>query len=252
MIKRNYMRGLWSWLFLLLSWRAQAQIVAPPLVRPDSGRAIAPRETAEARKKRMEADSAVRTEHLFRLKLAPKRIAGLPFPGLNVKGLRLTRPGKAALLSALLPGTGQIYNHSWLKLPLVYGGMGAVIAGEVFYQGRYRMYVDASTLIKATAGSANPVLVGSDKLPLPVQLERSIDNIDKGIIFYRGYRDIFYLYTGLVYGVQILDALVTAHLKDFDVSDDLSLHWEPTLLAVPGQAMALPTAPGVMFALRVK
>ena len=49
-----------------------------------------------------------------------------------------------------------------------------------------------------------------------------------------------------------MDALVDAHLRDFDVSDDLSLHWEPTLLAVPGQATGLPTAPGLLFALRIK
>jgi hypothetical protein len=56
----------------------------------------------------------------------------------------------------------------------------------------------------------------------------------------------------LAYGLQIVDALVDAHLKDFDVSPDLSLHWQPALLPVPGKALALPTAPGVMFALRVK
>ena len=72
------------------------------------------------------------------------------------------------------------------------------------------------------------------------------------MVFYRGNRDIFYLYIGLAYGLQVVDALVDAHLQDFDVSDDLSLNWQPTLLRVPGQASALPTAPGLLFALRVK
>lgn len=247
MRKIDYMRGLLGLLFVLLSWAAQAQIAPPPLVRPDSGRAIAPPETAEARRKRMQADSARRTEHLFRIKLAPKRIAGLPFPGVNMPGLRLSRPGKAALLSALLPGTGQIYNHSWLKLPLVYGGLGAVIYGESFYQKYYREFADAYNAV-----GANPALLGNPSLGTQASLARSLDALNNGVIAYRRQRDIFYLYIGLVYGVQILDALVTAHLKDFDVSDDLSLHWEPTLMAVPGQPLALPTTPGLQLALRVK
>jgi len=76
--------------------------------------------------------------------------------------------------------------------------------------------------------------------------------LNSGVVFYRGYRDLFYLYIGLAYSLQIVDALVDAHLQNFDVSDDLTLHWEPTLLAVPGQATALPTTPGLIFALRIK
>ena len=81
---------------------------------------------------------------------------------------------------------------------------------------------------------------------------KSVDALNSGIQFYRGYRDVFYLYIGLAYGLQIVDAVVDAHLKDFDVSEDLTLHWEPTLLPTPGQPALLPTNPGVLFALRVK
>jgi hypothetical protein len=218
--------GLFLGLLLGLTAPGLAQ-TQPPLTQPDTARVnqLPPVSKADKAAKAA-ADSAKRTERLF--------------------GLRLTRPGKAALLAAIAPGAGQIYNKRWWKLPLVYGALGGVVAGEVFYQVRYREYADAYNMVV----SGTPLNDAS--LGPRARLERSADAIQRGIVFYRGYRDVFYLYIGLAYGLQVVDALVDAHLKDFDVSDDLSLHWEPALLAVPGQASALPTAPGLMFALRMK
>ena len=232
---------------LLTSKTSVAQVFAPSttvdpavlLADTTERREVAP--SPQARRQKAAADSARRTEHLF-------RAFGYP-------GIRLTRPGKATLLAALLPGAGQIYNHSYWKLPLVYGALGGVIYGEYFYQTRYRQFADAYNHI--TDADINPATgtvykIGDAGLGAQASKVPSVDGLNNGIIFYRGYRDIFYLYIGLAYGLQIVDALVDAHLKDFDVSDDLSLHWQPTMLAVPGQASALPTAPGVLFALRVK
>lgn len=228
---------------LLTGFHGRAQILGnptatPAVIRPDTAETREVVITPEAKRQKAAADSAKRTERMFR--------------AFGYEGIRLTRPGKAALLAAVLPGAGQIYNRRWWKLPLVYGALGGVIYGEVFYQGRYRQYADASNLLKAEASKTGGLRPQSPSLPTPVQQERSIEAIDNGVVFYRGYRDIFYLYIGIAYGLQIVDALVDAHLKNFDVSEDLSLHWEPALLAVPGQASVLPTAPGVTFALRVK
>ena len=190
--------------------------------------------TPAAKKQKAAADSARRTEYMFR--------------AFGYKGIRLTRPGKAALLAAILPGSGQIYNRRWWKLPLVYGALGGVIYGEIFYQQRYREFADAVNQVQAYPDRLrNPAFLGTQAAQVT-----SLAGLNSGVVFYRGNRDIFYLYIGLAYGLQIVDALVDAHLRDFDVSDDLSLHWEPTMLSVPGQALRLPTAPGLMFALRVK
>ena len=198
--------------------------------------------TPAAKRQKAAADSAKRTEHMF-------RAFGYP-------GIRLTRPGKAALLAAILPGAGQVYNRRWWKLPLVYGALGGTIAGEVFYQQRYRQFADAYNHL-TTSTALNPdtevrYQIGDKALGAQAKTFKSVDAINNGVVFYRGYRDIFYLYIGIAYGLQIVDALVDAHLKDFDVSTDLSLHWEPTLLPTPGQPTSLPTNPGVLFALRVK
>ncbi|MBH8558420.1 DUF5683 domain-containing protein [Hymenobacter negativus] len=227
---------------LLGSYQVQAQVFgSPSTITPATPTTVVPdtterREvvvTPAAKKQKAAADSAKRTEHMFR--------------AFGFKGIRLTRPGKAAMLALVLPGAGQIYNHRYWKLPLVYGALGGVIYGELYYQKHYSDF----------AYAYNEVTAGRKKVLDPnfksgANLVRSVDGLNSGVIFYRGYRDIFYLYIGLAYGLQIVDALVDAHLQDFDVSDDLSLHWEPRMMAVPGQTSFLPTTPGVMFALRVK
>ncbi|GAA3918073.1 DUF5683 domain-containing protein [Hymenobacter algoricola] len=155
-------------------------------------------------------------------------------------GRRLTRPAKAGLLSALLPGTGQIYNRKYWKLPLVYGAVGGTIYGEIYYQRLYKEFTNSyNGLI------SNPQVLPSGPNKDVIRGDSSIAY--RGIVLYRRPRDQFYFYIGVAYALNILDAVVDAHLKDFDISDDLSLHWEPTLIWVP---TAIPT-PGVMVTLNL-
>ncbi|RFP64726.1 hypothetical protein D0N36_12555 [Hymenobacter lapidiphilus] len=146
-------------------------------------------------------------------------------------GMRVTRPQKAALLALMLPGAGQVYNHRYWKLPLVYGGLGGVGYGLFFYQTRYREYADGKNQL-----IANPNMDISKLDGERVSQETSAANVQRGVNFYRRNRDTFIAYTAVVYGITILDALVDAHLRNFDVSDDLSLRLDPALLPSPGQA----------------
>ncbi|MBD2724034.1 DUF5683 domain-containing protein [Hymenobacter armeniacus] len=207
--------------------RTPAAILADTTERRD------PVVTPEAKRSKAAADSAKRTERMFR--------------AFGYQGIRLTRPGKAALLATILPGAGQIYNRRWWKLPVVYGALGGVVGAEIFWQRRFTEFSDAYDLV-----TANPKLIGSQSLSPRARLYTRPDGIKSALVYYRGNRDIFYLYIGLAYGLQIVDALVDAHLKDFDVSDDLAVHWQPTLLQVPGQGALLPFTPGLQVALRVK
>ncbi|HEX8351178.1 MAG TPA: DUF5683 domain-containing protein [Hymenobacter sp.] len=171
------------------------------------------------RKKDTAADSARRTERLLIF--------------------RLTRPAKAGLLALIFPGGGQIYNHSYWKLPLVYGGVGAVTAAEFFYQSRYREYTNSKALWLVGKEAQDPGPNSSQ--------ETTLANVQTGIVFYRGWRDRFLAYSLVVYGITALDAIVDAHLRDFDVSDDLSLQWYPTLIPMPA---ALPM-PGLALTLNL-
>ncbi|TGE23070.1 DUF5683 domain-containing protein [Hymenobacter metallicola] len=193
---------------LLPAFPAWAQVVT---AGPDSAAVSTPALTKEAR----------RTEKLF--------------------GMAMTRPKKAGLLSAMLPGAGQIYNRKYWKLPLVYGALGGTLAGEFFYQSRYREYVDGYTVLTTRPRAANY----REQLGPNVARARDSSYVRQGIIFYRQKRDVFIAYSALAYTMIILDAVVDAHLKDFDISDDLSLQWQPTLLWMPTAALT----PGLSFTL---
>ncbi len=222
----------WVWLLGLLSLGAarpawaqlpSTAVVDPDLTRPRTDTArVAPKLTKQQKRERAAADSLRKTERIF--------------------GLRVTRPQKALILAGIAPGAGQIYNKRWWKLPLVYGLLGTLGSAEYFYQVRYRDYARAKTLI-ATGTSLGDESLGR------ASIERSTSGIENGIIFYRRNRDLYLLVFLAGYGLQMLDAVVDAHLHDFDVGRDLSLHWQPTLLPVPGQVLP---GVGATVALRVK
>jgi hypothetical protein len=123
------------------------------------------------------------------------------------------------LKSLMLPGWGQVVNgHTW-KVPVVYSGLAAVAAYSVWSGTRYNGY---------RAAYYNS---------FPDQTDRRfgdtpgwIDSNQPASIFkanrdlYRNRRDMSYLYFGLVWGFNALDAYIFAQLKDFDVSDDLRFH----------------------------
>jgi hypothetical protein len=55
---------------------------------------------------------------------------------------------------------------------------------------------------------------------------------------YRRNRDLSFLGVGLIWGLAVIDAYVSAHMADFDVGEDLSLGVEPAWLNAPGGASA--------------
>lgn len=154
-------------------------------------------------------------------------------------GLKMTRPTKAGVLALLAPSAGQIYNKVWWKLPLVYGALGGTGYGLYYYQVRYKAFGRAADL--RAAGQPDTGEFTSNL--------RTTDVI-RGLNLYRRQRDTFVAWVALAYSLQALDAVVDAHLRDFDISDDLSLHWDPTLLRASPTA-AVP-APGIGLTLTLK
>lgn len=126
-------------------------------------------------------------------------------------------PKKALILSFVMPGSGQIYNKRWWKLPLVYGalvGMGIAID---FNSGRYKIFRDAYIADLAM----EPHLFSNTGLDAG-DLKRFRDFYDKN-------RQLSYIGFVAVYLVQGAEAFVDAHLRTFDVSEDLSLKISPNL-----------------------
>jgi hypothetical protein len=120
--------------------------------------------------------------------------------------------------SLILPGAGQFYNGRWWKTPLVYGAIGGTLAVAINNQQNYRIFQEAYVLKlqQQTHRFSGTVLDDSRRLRV------FRDRFDKG-------RQSWYIFSVAVYGLQAVEALVDAHLQDFDVSEDLSIQLKPTL-----------------------
>lgn len=128
-------------------------------------------------------------------------------------------PSKATWLSAALPGAGQIYNGKWWKAPIIYGGFAATTYFIIENDKQLNFWSEVIDQRLDPDQTDEYALVYSDSQLFSIQNT------------YRRNRDLSIILTVAVYGLQILDANVDAHLYNFDVSDDISLHWEPTFVA---------------------
>ncbi len=126
-------------------------------------------------------------------------------------------PKKATLYSTFLPGLGQGYNKKYWKIPIIYAGMGTSIYFIFWNADQYNNYKDAFDARQAGEKDEYEGIYTDQNL---ITLQNS----------YRNQRDLSIIITVLIYGLNILDANIDAHLFDFDVSDDLSMRIEPTLL----------------------
>jgi hypothetical protein len=106
-------------------------------------------------------------------------------------------PWVAVLRSALLPGLGQIYNESYWKAPIIWGISGWIIHNWIVNNNLYRDYRDRYL---------ESVLSGSENSNYKLYRE-----------FYKDQRDLFAIYLGLTYFLNLVDAYVNAQLFSFDV-----------------------------------
>lgn len=138
-------------------------------------------------------------------------------------------PRKATLMSAALPGLGQAYTKSYWKIPIIYTGAGIIgyllidnSQKYVFWRDRY--------IIQRTAienGFEAPLINPA------TEQAYSLDNLKLRKDTYRRYRDLNVILAGLLYVLNIADANVTAHLKTFDLTKDLSMTIQPDLVPSP-------------------
>jgi hypothetical protein len=132
----------------------------------------------------------------------------------------LPDPRKAAFLSAVLPGMGQVYNGALWKVPLIYIGGISFIKAVDFNNQRYGESLRTLRLILYEPNAP------SDLVANQARYQREAN-------FYRRNRDYMIILGGAFYGLQIVEAYVDAHLQSFDLSEDLSLRLRPTLLPDP-------------------
>lgn len=148
-----------------------------------------------------------------------------PYVNKYDSSIKAHSPKVAALRSALLPGLGQIYNKKYWKLPIVYGALG-VTTGIFLYNLKYYNATRFAYTVKYNmrvfhTDSAKYDQIKAELKPLDEESLRSYRNQFR--------RDIDYsaLFILLLWGLNVVDATVDAHLKSFDVSPDLSLKIKP-------------------------
>ena len=113
-------------------------------------------------------------------------------------------PLEAILLSVALPGAGQLYLDQAWKLPILYGFIGGFFYGEQIQNYRLHKTIDDINNYYAKGTYADSI-----------QANRLISARE----FYRDDRDKWWIYLGITYVAQILDAYIAANLYDFDVSN---------------------------------
>ena len=139
-------------------------------------------------------------------------------------------PRTAAFLSLALPGAGQIYNRKYWKLPLVYGGLGALTYFEIQNVRQYRELRDNYKWVVDDDINTNPTEEPYTLLDA-TSLKRYRDE-------WRRYMELTSLFLGLGYVLTATEAFVDAHLTRFDVSDDLSMRLLPKAQLLPDATMA--------------
>lgn len=134
----------------------------------------------------------------------------------------------AAMLYSIIPGGGQIYNKKYWKLPIVYG----TLATSGYFVYRY-----ANEMIEYRTEFINRRDKHTDLLD-PKYSNKTDENILAMKQTAQRNMEIAIAVTAILYALNIIDAMVDAHLFYFDVSDDLSLQWSPAL--VPTLASSRP------------
>lgn len=133
----------------------------------------------------------------------------------------LHSPRRAAFYSAVLPGLGQIYNRQYWKVPIVYAAIGVSTGVFLFNIGKYHEFRNA--LRARVANRDNP----DWKDPYARYRE------DASLVYirdsYRQYVDYSVLVFAAAYALNIVDATVFAHLRQFDISNDLSIRVSPKM-----------------------
>jgi hypothetical protein len=125
-------------------------------------------------------------------------------------------PRRAGLYSAVFPGLGQAYNKKYWKIPIIYGGIIGLSYGIDFYQKEHKKFRNELFEILKTDAIESESGLSED------QLRTFVDKT-------RRERDYFMILTGILYLLNIVDAHIDAHLKEFDLNDKLKLTFDPMI-----------------------
>lgn len=157
-------------------------------------------------------------------------------------------PKLATKKSAIIPGWGQAYAKQYWFIPVIYAGFGASTFGIIYNAKRYQIL--RKSYLETSAANALDANVTTGKITLNnKEYELSIANLKQYTNYFRRNRDLSWLSIPVVWAVNVLEINVAAHLKSFDMSDDITMKIEPSF--TPNPFTGLPSVGGKMvFAFR--
>lgn len=142
-------------------------------------------------------------------------------------------PKKAILYSAVVPGMGQLYNRQYWKMGVVYAALGTGTGFIIFNLKEYHYWR------KTYVGFLNNDTTVINKEPQfdPNRGGGGAPSVKKVQDYYEKNLQTSVLLTGLGYILQMVDAIVSAHLRDFDISPDIGLKVRP--VAMPNNSLGI-------------
>jgi len=138
--------------------------------------------------------------------------------------LRKHIPSTATKRSALIPGWGQAYNKQYWKIPLVYGIIAIPTAAYIYNNDMYQKTKFAyEAKFKEAAGDPSDIA----KID-PLLKNLSASSLQSYRNIFRKDRDYSIMWFILTWGINVIDATVSGHLKEFEINNDLSFKIQPT------------------------
>jgi hypothetical protein len=137
-------------------------------------------------------------------------------------------PSKAAFYSTVVPGLGQIYNKQYWKAPIVWGALGGSIYMYTFNNDNYQRFRTAFKRRQAGFTDDEFYDLNGDNEPGQAP-DFDVDDLENQQERFQEDRDLWLVACIVIYALNIIDANVTAHLKQFNVDDNLSLDFQPYL-----------------------
>src|SRR5574344_353937 len=141
-------------------------------------------------------------------------------------------PKRALWLALVIPGAGQIYNRKYWKLPIFYGGF---VGCAYAFTWNSQMYHDYSQAYMDIMDNDPNTQSYNEFLHLGNTITSANEDYYKNVFKkrkdkFRRWRDLSVFVMIGVYALSVIDAYVDASLSDFDISKDLSLHLEPSVI----------------------
>ncbi|MFZ9030491.1 MAG: DUF5683 domain-containing protein [Robiginitalea sp.] len=154
---------------------------------------------------------------------------GVDFEEVEKAPINPLAPSKAAFYSAVLPGLGQIYNKRYWKVPIVWGAIGTGVYAYLYNDDLYDRFRTAFKRRKAGFTDDEFYDLNKNDDVTPSSPDLSDQALQDAQERYQRDRDLALLITIALYALNIIDANVDAHLKQYNVNEDLSLRFQPYL-----------------------